>query len=285
VSSLGELCPDPAGMYCRSWEEEYEDEIEAEKGVLRTTQASVLALDIQADGSLSAPRTVLGGLPIVTIGHSPNGLALGGDGRLYLAIGNLDKSFEAYFEAPDEFVAEHADLALLGTILSFNPDGSDPQVYATGFRNVYDLAFDRTGRLFAADNDGPTVHGPMFDEINLVLEGLFYGYPEYGSFTPEADRVETPLWVITDGVGISGLESSDQIGYRSGVFVGQTGRMLYIRFEVENDRVYVFEYNRTLIQAEAIFTVIDADRAGHLFVGLFLQQGENRLLVLEDGRE
>jgi hypothetical protein len=86
-------------------------------------------------------------------------------------------------------------------------------------------------------------------------------------------------------VGISGLESSDLIGYRSGVFGGQTGRLLYIRFEVENDRVYVFEHNRTLIQAEGIFTVIDADRAGHLFVGLFLQQGENRLLVLEDGRE
>ena len=40
------------------------------------------------------------------------------------------------------------------TILRMNPDGSDLEVFATGLRNPYDLAFSPTGDLFATDNNG-----------------------------------------------------------------------------------------------------------------------------------
>lgn len=51
--------------------------------------------------------------------------------------------------------------------------GSDVSVYASGFRNAYDLVWTTQGRLYATDN-GP--NGIAQDELNLVEEGNWYGH-------------------------------------------------------------------------------------------------------------
>ena len=60
------------------------------------------------------------------------------------------------------------------------------QVFARGFRNPFGLAFTARGELLVTDN-GPdafagdaawTQLGAPVDELNLVLPGEHYGYPE-----------------------------------------------------------------------------------------------------------
>ena len=60
--------------------------------------------------------------------HSNNGLAFGADGKLYTGVGAT---------------TDHGPIQneLEASILRMNPDGSDLEVFASGFRNPYDLVF------------------------------------------------------------------------------------------------------------------------------------------------
>jgi glucose/arabinose dehydrogenase len=64
-------------------------------------------------------------------------------------------------------------------ILSFNPDGTDEKVYATGIRNPTGITIQPpTGQLWAVVNerDGLGDNTP-FDYTTYVQEGTFYGWP------------------------------------------------------------------------------------------------------------
>jgi glucose/arabinose dehydrogenase len=64
------------------------------------------------------------------------------------------------------------------TIMRFHLNGSHAQIYARGLRNPYGVAFQpRTGRLYATDN-GRDDHGNQVpDELNLIVQGGRYGWP------------------------------------------------------------------------------------------------------------
>ncbi len=66
-----------------------------------------------------------------------------------------------------------------GFILSFNPDGKDIELIATGFRNEYDIALNRQGELFTYDADmewdvGTPWYRPT--RINHVISGAEFGW-------------------------------------------------------------------------------------------------------------
>ena len=66
-----------------------------------------------------------------------------------------------------------------GFILEFDPDGSNIDVICTGFRNPYDIAFNREGELFTYDADmewdvGTPWYRPT--RINHVISGAEYGW-------------------------------------------------------------------------------------------------------------
>ena len=66
-----------------------------------------------------------------------------------------------------------------GFILSMNPDASDVELIATGFRNEYDIALNREGELFAYDADmewdvGTPWYRPT--RINHVISGAEFGW-------------------------------------------------------------------------------------------------------------
>ena len=66
-----------------------------------------------------------------------------------------------------------------GFIVSFNPDASDIELIATGFRNEYDIALNRQGELFAYDADmewdvGTPWYRPT--RINHVISGAEFGW-------------------------------------------------------------------------------------------------------------
>ncbi len=125
--------------------------------------------DTDNDGVADARRTLADGLPSMIVQpHSNNSLTFGPDGRLYFGVG----STVLYGEDPQAFG---------GAIVSVSTDGGDARVFARGFGNVFDLAFNRAGVIFAGDNAGPAREGADEpDELNQIVEGGDYGAPDSG---------------------------------------------------------------------------------------------------------
>src|SRR5690606_4177560 len=66
------------------------------------------------------------------------------------------------------------------SILRFNVDTGESEIYATGLRNPFDIAFHPdTDALFATDNgrDDLGLEVP-FEELNHIVPGGDYGYPD-----------------------------------------------------------------------------------------------------------
>jgi len=99
--------------------------------------------------------------------HQNDNLKFGPDGSLYIGVGSACKS--CY------------DINLRSaTILRFNIDTGESEIYAKGLRNPFDLAFHPvTGDLFATDNgrDDLGMDAP-FEELNHIIRGGDYGYPD-----------------------------------------------------------------------------------------------------------
>jgi len=72
-----------------------------------------------------------------------------------------------------------------GAILRCDPDGASLEVVAWGLRNPYGLAFASDGRLFATehgmDNRSKRHVVGDFDDLYLVEEGRWYGWPDFAS--------------------------------------------------------------------------------------------------------
>ena len=99
--------------------------------------------------------------------HQNDNLKFGPDGWLYMGIGSTCDACND----PDPRSA---------SILRFNVDTGESEIYATGMRNPFDLAFHpSTGELFATDNgrDDLGMDAP-FEELNHIVQGGNYGYPD-----------------------------------------------------------------------------------------------------------
>lgn len=70
-----------------------------------------------------------------------------------------------------------------GSILRCNLDGTELELVAWGFRNPFRIGFDEYNRLFAVNHgfdergSRPIANAP--DEFQLVLRGVWYGWPDY----------------------------------------------------------------------------------------------------------
>ncbi len=120
--------------------------------------------DTTGDYVADVVDTLLAGIPA---GAGRNyGMALGPDGLVYLGVGAVSNLG----------VQAHPWSA---TILRFTPDGDSVEVYATGLRVTYDLAFHTSGALFAADNGPSAPPAPWTapfaseapDELNWIRQG------------------------------------------------------------------------------------------------------------------
>lgn len=134
-------------------------------------------------------------VPLVGGGeHGPHAIIPGPDGRLYFCAGNATNLPEqiAHSRVPMNWSEDHllgrmpdgngfmADrLAPGGFIASILPDGSDLQLWATGFRNQYDIAFNEQGDLFTFDADmewdvGTPWYRPT--RVNHAISGSEFGW-------------------------------------------------------------------------------------------------------------
>ena len=61
----------------------------------------------------------------------------------------------------------------------FHPDGTHPQIYATGVRNPFGLAVRPANRkLYATDNGRDDFGDAVPDELNLIVQHGRYGWPD-----------------------------------------------------------------------------------------------------------
>ena len=118
---------------------------------------------------------LLTGLPSAK-GHQIENLVFGPDKMLYVSIG--DAYHDAKAQNLNEFHGKIIRMTRDGEVPDDNPYVDDPKVenkfvYASGFRNAYDLVFRENGELLTTDN-GPD----RKDEFNVVLPGENYGWPD-----------------------------------------------------------------------------------------------------------
>ena len=138
------------------------------------------------DGDLKANgkgETVVAELP--TGGHSTRNIVFTRDNtRMLVSVGSGSNDAEGLRSSPSE-----AAKAALGAsegyerrradVLSFNPDGTDVKIFATGIRNCVGLAIHpATGDAYCSTNERDGFGDNLVpDYVTRVREGTFFGWP------------------------------------------------------------------------------------------------------------
>jgi putative membrane-bound dehydrogenase-like protein len=124
---------------------------------------SVLS-DTDGDGRADTNKVLVNNLP--TDLHQNDNLKFGPDGWLYMGLGS---TCDACTDADPRSA----------TILRFNVETGASEVFATGMRNPYDIAFHPiTGDLFATDNGRDDLGMDVpFEELNHIIQDGNYGFP------------------------------------------------------------------------------------------------------------
>ena len=107
--------------------------------------------------------------------HNGGRIAYGPDGKLYVATG----------DAGDASLSRDVS-SLAGKILRIEPDGTVPDdnpfgdspVYAYGLRNSQGITWSGEGTMFVTDHGPSGFFDRAHDEINLIVPGGDYGWPE-----------------------------------------------------------------------------------------------------------
>jgi glucose/arabinose dehydrogenase len=170
--------------------------------------------------------------------HNGGSIAFGPDGYLYVGLGDGGSRNDPFDNAQDLS-------SLLGKVLRLDVDqiengqgyavpsdnpfvdraGVRPEIWAVGFRNPWQLSFDRqTGQLWLAD-----VGQDLQEEINIVEKGGNYGWRRregshpFGSILETASLVD-PIWEYDHQVGKS---ITGGCVVRGGSIAELEGRYLY----------------------------------------------------------
>lgn len=120
--------------------------------------------DIDGDGRGDIFNQIITGLP--NGAHQNNGLAFGPDGKLYLTLGS---TCNACIEGDPRSA----------TIMRYDPDGSNEEIFARGLRNVYDIAFHpQDGTLFGMENGRDDKGLDVPEDLDVIVQGGNYGWPD-----------------------------------------------------------------------------------------------------------
>lgn len=140
--------------------------IDPSSGDIYVSYSSAITIlkDTNGDERADQERMLVNDLP--TGRHQNDTLKFGPDGKLYVGVGSTCDACED----PDPRSA---------SILRFDVATGQSEIFATGMRNPYDLAFQPgTGELFATENGRDDLGMDVpFEELNHIVQGGDYGYP------------------------------------------------------------------------------------------------------------
>ena len=149
--------------------------------------------------------------------HNGGSIAFGADGLLYVGLGDGGSANDPLAAGQDlgtwlgkilRIDVDRRDPGKAYAVPADNPfvgrEGARPEIFAFGFRNPWQIAFDRqTGRLWAAD-----VGQELLEEIDVVEKGGNYGWSlwegtnAFGKVARATDVID-PVWEYDHGVGKS----------------------------------------------------------------------------------
>jgi putative membrane-bound dehydrogenase-like protein len=190
--------------------------------------------------------------------HTANGLRMGIDGWLYLALGDYG-AMKAEGTDGSNFKLHG------GGVARVRPDGTELELYSTGQRNIYDIAMSPLLEGFTRDN---TNDGDGWDvRLSQVHELAQYGYPSlYKNF---AEETMAPLADYGGGSGTGAY------WYSEPGFPGAFGDML---LTADWGRGAIYRHpltpkGATYAAKQEVFlnlsrpTDLDADGSSRLYVG------------------
>jgi putative membrane-bound dehydrogenase-like protein len=189
--------------------------------------------------------------------HTSNGVTLGIDGWLYLAIGDF-----GFMEA------EGADGTKLGFrsggVVRVRPDGTGLEVYSRGTRNILEVAMDPLLNGFTRDN---TNDGGGWDIRLHHFTGLeHHGYPSlYMNFAAE---IVQPLADYGGGSGCGALfldEPGFPPGYSPALYTADWGRNIVFRHRL-TPKGATFTPDQTEFIKSTRVTDLDVDANSALYV-------------------
>jgi glucose/arabinose dehydrogenase len=214
------------------------------------------------------PVEIITGLPTSTAEHATNGIAFDSEGRLYIAQAGMTNAGvpSDRFPRPETplsgaiLLADVEDPAFDGEIVYDPPDvpaedtklvAGDVRVFASGLRNPYDLVLHSNGMIYATDNgpneadgarslsctsEGDDRSGP--DELNLVVEGEYYGHPNRNRGRTIAEecvheRGESSSGTATSPIATLGyfVSANGMAEYKADAFGGRLrGNLIYVEW-------------------------------------------------------
>lgn len=197
--------------------------------------------------------------------HTTNGIRLGIDGFLYVAVGDY-----GFLKAKGR---DGRELQLHGGgIVRVRTDGTGLEIVSRGQRNIYDVAIDPFMNLFTRDNtnDG----GGWNVRISHVVPGGNYGYPRL--FTNFPDEIIPAMSDVGGGSPCGALYLDEPQAfpapYGQGLYTVEWGRNQIVRQPLTPDGA-TFK-----VQEEPLFhlprpTDMDVDARGNLYISSWKDGG------------
>jgi putative membrane-bound dehydrogenase-like protein len=184
--------------------------------------------DADGDGKAEVRHDLLAGLGLPPEQnpwrlHCANGVTLGYDGWLYLALG--DHGCDVTRPEGDRLVLHG------GGILRCRPGGRELHVFATGLRNIYDIALDEDLDVFVRDNENDG--GDYLVRVYHSFFGADHGYPYH--YAEHPDQALRPLAILGRGSAAGGLcyrEEGFPSEYRGNLFFCEWGRSV-VRYRLK----------------------------------------------------
>ena len=189
--------------------------------------------------------------------HSTNGIRMGIDGWIYIAVGDF-----GFHNAVDRSGKKMTMLG--GGVVRVRPDGTEMEVYTHGLRNIYDVAIDPFMNIYTRGNtnDGG---GWNIRFVHHIQSGE-YGYPTlFKHFTDEI----LPALVDVGGGSGTGAYFMDEpnwpASYNQVPMMADWGRNQLFIHRLSPDGASFKQKEETFIGLSQI-TDLDADASGQLFL-------------------
>ena len=182
--------------------------------------------------------------------HDGGRLKFGPDGKLYITTGDAGM--------PD--ISQDKN-SVVGKILRINPDGTIPDdnpfgdmIYSIGHRNPQGIDWDNNSRLIATEHGPSGWRGIGHDEINEIIPGGNYGWPDIIGDETKNDMIGPVLHSAQDTWAPSGATFyyGDKIPQWNGNFfvAGLRGEhLLMVSFDQNNqvtshEKLFLGEFGR-----------------------------------------